>query len=155
MLCQKCGYENNDNVEFCRNCGTKLEMGGNTSYNQKTNTVMPPGSQSGSQKTTSAMLCYVFGWVTGIIFLLIEKDRFVRFHAVQSIFTFGGLTVIRIMLSFFISLVLWRLWFVVTLLNSALTIATVVAWVLLMIKAYQGQWYKLPYVGDLAEKYSN
>src|SRR5213078_1778870 len=67
----------------------------------------PSGAQSplgpssmGMQPNVAAGLSYVFGWVTGLIFFLVEKqNRFVRFHAMQSILFFGGLTVINIILN--------------------------------------------------------
>lgn len=90
-------------------------------------------------------LCYLLGWITGLIFLLSEeKNQFVRFHAVQSIITFGGITVVSIVLGFipYVDMILgWLL----SLLGLAL-------WVILMVKAYQGERYKLPWVGDFAEE---
>jgi hypothetical protein len=58
-------------------------------------------SSTGLDENIAGLLCYVAGWVTGIIFLVIEKDsKTVKFHAWQSIFTFGGLTIISIALGF-------------------------------------------------------
>ena len=94
---------------------------------------------TGLPKKTAAALSYVLGWVTGIIFLLIEKDPFVRFHAAQSVVVFGILTVIVIIpfLWFFIPIV-WIVGFVL--------------WLVLIYKAYQGEEFKLPWVGNLAKK---
>jgi uncharacterized membrane protein len=59
----------------------------------------PAGSgTSGISENVAGLLCYVLGWVTGLIFYFIDKRPFVRFHAAQSIVVFGGLTVIRIAL---------------------------------------------------------
>jgi len=57
------------------------------------------GTQSGLSENVAGLLCYVLGWVTGLIFYFIDKRPFVRFHAAQSIVVFGGLTIIRIVLS--------------------------------------------------------
>ncbi len=94
---------------------------------------------TGLPKKTAAALSYVLGWVTGIIFLLIEKDPFVRFHAAQSVVVFGILTVIVLIpfLWFFIPIV-WIVGFVL--------------WLVLIYKAYQGEEFKLPWVGNLAKK---
>lgn len=101
----------------------------------------------GLEQNVAGLLSYVLGWITGLIFFLLEKDnRFVRFHAMQSIIVFGGLTVI--------SLVIGVIPFLGWLISSLLSILALILWILLMIKAYQGVWYKLPWVGDLAEKYS-
>jgi uncharacterized membrane protein len=95
----------------------------------------------------AAFLCYLAGWITGLIFYLVEKDnRFVRFHAMQSIVTFGGLTVITTILGFIpvIGLILLPL----------VGIAWFVLWILLMVKAFQGEKIKLPFAGEIAEKNS-
>jgi uncharacterized membrane protein len=100
----------------------------------------------GIEQNLEGLLCYVIGWVTGIIFLLLEKDnKFVRFHAVQSIVVFGAFTVVVIIFRFipfgeFIIIILGILSFIL--------------WIVLMVKAYQGKMYKLPAAGNIAEKYS-
>lgn len=100
----------------------------------------------GLEQNVAGLLCYVLGWVTGLIFFLMEKEnQFVRFHAMQSIIVFGGLTVIGIVINV-IPLLGWVI-------SSLLSLLAFVLWILLMVKAYQNTWYKLPWVGDLAEKY--
>ena len=94
---------------------------------------------TGLPKKTAAALTYVLGWVTGIIFLIVEKDSFVRFHAAQSVVTFGILTII---------VVIPFLWFFVPI----VWIVGFVLWLVLLYKAYQGEEFKLPWVGDLAKK---
>ena len=101
----------------------------------------------GLEQNIAGLLSYVLGWITGLVFFLLEKEnKFVRFHAMQSIIVFGGLTVISIVIGV-IPLLGW-------LVSSLLSILALVLWILLMIKAYQNVWFKLPLVGDLAEKYS-
>jgi len=99
---------------------------------QKTTTNLPPN--------TAAALCYLFGWITGLIFLLTEKDPFVRFHAMQSIITFGLLTVITL-----VPFVGWILSPLVMIVGFAL-------WVILILKAYQGEEFELPVIGEFARK---
>ena len=90
-------------------------------------------------------VAYLLGFITGIVLLLVEKNsKFVRFHAMQSTIFFGGLFVLNIALGF-IPLLGWLVGFI-------LSIAAFVMWILLMWKAFQGEMYKLPYVGELAEK---
>lgn len=100
---------------------------------------------TGLSKNMAATLCYVFGWISGLIFLLIEKqDQEVRFHAVQSIIVFGALHLLSIILdASLIGIPLIPL----------IYLASLVLWILLIIKAYQGEQYKLPFAGDLAEKW--
>ena len=104
-------------------------------------------SSTGMQPNVAGLLCYLVGFVTGIVFIIIEKEnKFVRFHAMQSIFVFGGLFVLQIILSF-IPFIGWLF----GILNSILGL---ILWILLMIKAYNGEMYKLPFVGDMAEQKS-
>ncbi len=102
-------------------------------------------TSTGMEQNLEGLLCYVLGWITGIIFLLLEKEnKFVRFHAIQSIVVFGAYTVIAIILSF-IPVVGW-------IISSLLGILAFILWIVLMVKAYQGQMYKLPIAGDIAAK---
>jgi uncharacterized membrane protein len=100
----------------------------------------------------AGLLCYVLGWITGLIFFLIEeKDEFVRFHAVQSMIVFGAWTIIEIVVA--------SILYAIShsgggIFSSIWSVFGVVLWIVLMIKAYQGKRFKLPVSGDLAEKYS-
>ncbi|SET34081.1 Uncharacterized membrane protein [Salinibacillus kushneri] len=91
----------------------------------------------------AGLLCYLAGIITGIIFFVIEKDsRFVRFHALQSIFTFLGIFVISMILAF-IPIIGWML-------SLILYPLTLILWIILMINAYRGHYFKLPIIGDMA-----
>ena len=99
----------------------------------------------GINENLEALLCYALGWVTGLIFLLTEKDNaYVRFHALQSLVAFGVLH-----LASFVVLILPLLGI---LLSFVVGVASFVLWVVMMIKAYKGERYKLPIVGDFVEK---
>jgi len=101
----------------------------------------------GLQENVAGLLCYVLGWITGLVFLLIEKDnKFVRFHAMQSIIVFGALTVCSVVLG-------WIPVFGIVI-SGLLSVLALVLWIVLMVKAYQGTRYKLPVAGDLAEQWS-
>jgi uncharacterized membrane protein len=121
---------------------------------------MPPpaartGSTAGISENVAAALSYVLGWFTGIVFLLLDKRPYVKFHAAQSIVVFGGLHLIRMVVGT-IGGIGWLsggwhfvgpgffVFHIINLLSFAL-------WILLMIKAYQGQRFKIPIAGDLAE----
>ncbi|MFC1943888.1 DUF4870 domain-containing protein [Chloroflexota bacterium] len=111
-------------------------------------------TSTGLTENVTGLLCYVLFWISGLIFLIIEPDnKFVRFHAVQSILTFGGIALISIALSILglipVIGVVFDIarWLIATL--------TFVLWIVLMVKAYQGIRYKLPWVGDIAENQSN
>jgi len=88
---------------------------------------------------------YLLGFITGIIFLLVEKEsKFVRFHAMQSTILFGGLFVVNMALGF-IPILGW-------LVGLILSIGAFVLWIICMWKAFQGEMYKVPKIGDIAEK---
>ena len=104
-------------------------------------------TSTGIQANVAALLSYLLGFITGIIFYLIEKEnKFVRFHAMQSIITFGALFVAGVVVGFLPVMGLALL--------PVLWVLEVVLWVILMIKAYQGELFKLPVIGDMAEKNS-
>jgi uncharacterized membrane protein len=108
----------------------------------------------GMQPNIEAGLSYVLGWVTGLIFFLVEKqNRFVRFHAMQSILFFGGLTVIQILLNIVGNFPF--LGFFAFLVGIAIDIIGVVGYIVLLINGFQGKYFKLPIVGDYAERYAN
>lgn len=88
---------------------------------------------------------YLLGFITGIIFLLVEKQsKFVRFHAMQSTILYGGIFIINIALGF-IPILGW-------LLGLLLSFVAFILWIMCMWKAFQGEMYKVPYVGELAEQ---
>lgn len=88
---------------------------------------------------------YLLGFITGLIFLLLEKEsKFVRFHAMQSTLLFGGVFVINWVLGF-IPILGW-------LVLVALSLASFILWIVCMWKAFQGEMYHVPFVGDLADK---
>ena len=101
----------------------------------------------GLDENVEALLAYVLGFVTGIIFYLLEKkNEYVRFHTMQSIATFAGI--------FVISTVLNIVPILGPILGMLLNLGGIILWIILMIKAYQGERIKLPIVGDIAEKYA-
>jgi len=101
-------------------------------------------TSTGINQNVAGLLCYLGWWITGLIFFLIEKEnRFVRFHAMQSIITFGALSALSMVLSF-----IPFFW----ILLPVIGILQLILWVVLMVKAYQGQMFKLPVVGEIAEK---
>ena len=99
----------------------------------------------GLKENIEALLCYALGWVSGAVLLILEKEnKNVRFHAWQSLITFlaiFGFSVILSMIPVFGAIVLLFLGPV-----------TLVLWIVLMVKAYQGEKFKLPIVGDMADK---
>jgi uncharacterized membrane protein len=96
----------------------------------------------------AALLCYVGGWISGIVFLVLEqKNRFVRFHALQSIIVFGIITLV--------ATVFGNLPVVGRFFGTIIGITAFILWIILMVKALSGEYFKLPLSGDLAERLTN
>jgi len=131
----------------------------------------PPGqigkSSTGLDENIAALLAYVFGWVSGLVFFLMEKDsKLVRFHAMQSI--------LFCVLFAVLGIALWVVTFLFLLVGAMLpdimgsllallgtfiwlvfSVALLIAWILCLVRAYQGQFFKLPAIGNMAEKIVN
>ena len=117
-----------------------------------------PGVQTGLAENVAGLLCYVLGWITGLIFILIDKRPFVRFHAAQSIVVFGGLHIINMIIGIGFGggwMMMggrgWGAFGIGWMLYGLVGILTFVLWIVLMIKAYQGQRFRVPVAADLAE----
>ncbi len=109
----------------------------------------------GLPENVEAALTYILGIVTGIIFLILEKEsEFVRFHAMQSVVAFGSLIVLKIALGIFLvplALLIPPVIFLIALFRSLIGLVALLIWILCMYKAYMGELYKLPIVGEIAE----
>jgi len=104
-------------------------------------------TSSGMQANIAGVLCYLAGFITGIIFYVSEKEnKFVRFHAFQSIAVFGAFFVLSVLISFFP--------FLGWLFGRLLLILSLILWLLLMYMAYRGVCFKLPIAGKIAERNS-
>lgn len=138
-VCAKCGTKNAEGTKFCQNCGAMLD----------TQAAKAAGSTTSLEPKTAGLLCYLAWWITGLIFILIEKEnKFVRFHAMQSIVTGVAITVLWVVVQVLAS-IFWPFY----ILGVPIWIVSVILWILLMVKAYQGSMFKLPIAGDFAEKH--
>jgi len=144
-FCSACGASIPDGTTVCAACSRSAAPAGGTAQ----------AAGGGLTDNVAGMLAYVT-IVPAIIFLVMEpynKKKFVRFHAFQSIFFAVAWTVLWIALSFvgmipvlgWLTLLIWPL----------LGLGGLVLWIILLLKANQGQMFKLPVIGDLAEKQAN
>jgi uncharacterized membrane protein len=158
MFCSKCGAENPDGAKFCSKCGAELGTPAKPSE-----AVAKPEAESstGMSANVAGLLCYVAHWITGIVFVVLEKkSKFVKFHAWQSIMTFGVLFVAWLVLSpllgtiavltFSPGLIIFA-----GVMNVILWVLMVGLWIALMLLAYQGKMWKVPLAGNWAEKQAN
>ncbi len=151
---QQGGYQQGGNQQYGQPPYGQAQQGGYQQYGQTP--YGQPGAQNayGSNLGPTSMnmdpklagaLSYIT-WIGGLVFFLAEKqNRFVRFHAIQSLILWLGFTVLNIVLSII------RLGFLGGLLWLVVLIGAIVAGV----NAYQGKLYKLPLIGDYAERYAN
>jgi len=146
-------------MAFCTSCGAQIPAGA-TACPTCSQSTAPPASSAqpavgGLTDNVAGMLAY-FTIIPAIIFLVIDpynRSRFIRFHAFQCIFFAVGWTALWIALNivvhvpFFgwLTIFLWPL----------VGLAGLIIWIVLVLKAYQGQMFKLPIVGDIAEKQAN
>jgi len=145
-------------MAFCKACGTELggaafcpKCGASQTASAVPMASAPAASSEGLAENVAGLLCYVLGWVTGIIFILIDKRPFVRFHAAQSIVVFGSLTLLRIGFGIVMGIggvVGFGLW---ALVSMVLGLLTVILWIFLMIKAYQHELFRVPIAAPIAD----
>ncbi len=151
-FCAKCGASLADGASFCAACGRPAGAG-----------AAAPGPSAaettGMSSNVAGALAYILGLITGIIFLVIDpykNDRFVRFHAFQSIFFNVAWIAILIVFSIlgsilsfatagFGGLIMLPLW-------GLLSLVFLAFWIFLMYKAYNNEQYRAPFIGDLAAK---
>ncbi len=127
---------------------TKTETG----TEEKTESKEPKKSSTGLEPNVAALLAYLFGWVSGLVFFLIEKEnKFVRFAAMQSIL----LSVSMFVIYFVISIVASATFGLGALLLPIVWIGFLIVWIMLMVKAYQNEEWELPLIGKLARDVVN
>ena len=142
MFCSHCGAENPEGAKFCSKCGNRLGAAATPTDDAAKSEAE---SSTGLSANVAGLLCYVLGWITGIVFLVLEKkSTFVKFHAYQSIMTFGVLTVAQLVLGW-IPFIGWVL-------NILIGILMLILWIILVIQAGTGKMWKVPWAGDWAEK---
>ena len=152
-FCSSCGAQIPDGSAICAACAARAQAAPPVAAGTSAST-------GGMADNVAGMLAYIT-IIPAIIFLVMEpynKKRFVRFHAWQNIFFHGAwivawiaLMILSAVLAFIPilgHLVAFLLWMV-------LAIGGVVIWIILLIKANGGQMYKLPFIGDMAEKQAN
>ncbi len=155
-FCPNCGTQADGS--FCPNCGTALG-GAHASAGASAGPVPPGGPAAiqapGLTENVASALCYLFGLVTGIIFLVVapyNQNKTIRFHAFQSIFGHVALIVLWILVS-----IVFGLFAAVThgagfALFPVFGLAMLCLWLYMMYSAYNNKKVKLPVIGDLAEK---
>lgn len=169
MLCSACANENPEGSRFCAQCGAAFGLtasdGELSEYEEMRRTLGLTGSQArpeagpmpetgtGMSPRWAGALCYVLGWITGLIFSGYKRESaFVQFHAWQSVMVFGVLDVVTLT-----SLIMWIAG--VDLLGAVffvlLFLVRPVLWIILIIQAATGRMWKVPGAGKWAERRAN
>jgi len=143
-FCKSCGQEIGT-ASFCPKCGASQAA-------VATPVAAAASPTEGLQENVAGLLCYILGWVTGLIFLLIDKRPFVKFHAAQSIAMSIGVIVLYIALAIFMGVLhVMHIFFLGLIIYPILWLALFLLWIFVMYKAYQHDKYKLPIIGNLVE----
>jgi len=142
--------------DTCPNCGAKAGAAARTS----SFTGAVPSSDSatfGLDENVASAACYALWWLTGIIFLLVEKDnKTVRFHAMQSILTFLPLNILAWIIGSVVSMMSFGyygavgMWGIVGIIGTIIFIIELILWLVLMYKAYMGEKFMVPIAGPIA-----
>ena len=155
MFCYKCGAENPDKAKFCSKCGA--DLGGAVAPAEGA-AKSEAESSTGMSANVAGLLCYVLTWITGIVFVILEKkSTFVKFHAWQSIMVFGVLTIAQIVVSGILTAIgvatlSFGLIYFAGILGTIIWIVMLILWIILMIMAGTGKMWKVPWAGNWAEK---
>src|SRR5215510_8226096 len=173
-FCTQCGSQVDETAKFCKKCGAQLAPTQSQGYsaptvNEQTSNYQAqsgfgsaqppyqqpyqapyhaPASQADLKPNVAGMLCYPLSFITGVLFLVLtpyNRDRFVRFHAWQSIFFFVALVVLSVLFRAFP-------WPIENMLLSALNLAALAGTGWLMYKAYHNEQFKFPLIGEWADK---
>jgi uncharacterized membrane protein len=149
-FCKACGQDIGD-AAFCPKCGAAQ---GTTPTPSPVSGIAAESPTAGIDENVAGLLCYLFGWVSGLIFLLLDKRPSVKFHGAQSIAF--NIVVIPVWFVVWIVVLILAHIPVIGLLSGILVplfgIAVFGTWIFLMYRAYSNEKFKLPIIGDMVEK---
>jgi uncharacterized membrane protein len=150
MRCANCGVEMIAGAAFCPSCGRPVQTvaGGSSAAAASVSSPRLRANVAGA-------LCYLAGFATGILFLVLEpyrRDRFIRFHAWQSIFLSIAWLALHVTLHVALSTLPWTLWRLTETISSLVPLALFPVVLLTMFKAYGNEQFKLLVIGDLAQR---
>src|SRR4051812_2370443 len=148
-FCPNCGTEASG--AYCPNCGTAMGSAAGSASSYSSSAGPTVGRAGGLSENAASALCYLLGFITGIIFLVLapyNQNRTIKFHAWQSIFlnlAFLVLTIVLPVIGHFVGIALL----------SLIDLAGFVLWIYLLYSVYNGKQVRLPLLGDWAAKQAN
>ena len=160
-FCKACGQDTG-NASFCPKCGAPQ---GAAPAGAPAPAVAAPAVASGTEgmeENVAGLLCYLVGWVTGLIFLLIDKRHFVKFHGAQSIalsisffVVWVAFWIVTMILGMITAMLHFPIGFLMAFLFPVVILAFFVMFIFCMYKAYNHEMFKLPIIGNMVEKMVN
>jgi len=150
-FCKACGQDIGG-AAFCPKCGASQGAAAPAAASGESPT-------AGMEENVAGLLCYLFGWISGLIFLLIDKRPFVRFHGAQAIalnITFFvvwiGFWIVTVVLGLITTMLHFPVGFLMVFLFPVIVIGFIAIAIFCMYKAYQREKFKLPIIGNIVEK---
>lgn len=167
--CAKCGAAIAEDSAFCGACGARCGVGHSNSGGSAASNAVSSGTSMGTATATAsapgltmnmaAALSYALGAITGVLFLALEpykNNRFVRFHAIQSIIFSVACVAVAIVWSIIVGILVSIAGFWVLTVDLPLHwlfgLGIFVLWLFLMFQAYSEREYRIPWIGDIAAK---
>jgi uncharacterized membrane protein len=151
-FCKACGQDIGE-AAFCPKCGAGQGAAAPAAAGSN------DSPTAGMDENVAGLLCYLFGWISGLIFLLIDKRSFVRFHGAQAIalniafvVVWIGFWIVTMVLGFITAMMHFPIGFLMVFLLPVIAIGFVAIAILCMVKAYQHEKFKVPIIGNIVEK---
>jgi len=151
-FCKACGQDVGE-ATFCPKCGAPQGAASSGAQGAAVAAPAAASATAGMDENVAGLLAYLIGWVTGLIFLLIDKRPFVKFHAAQSIaFNISIIPIwIALWIVEFILAHIPIIGFLGLIMFPIFGLAIFAVWIFLMYKAYNHEMFKLPIIGNLVE----
>jgi uncharacterized membrane protein len=150
-FCKACGQDIGE-AAFCPKCGAGQGAAAPAAGSSDSPT-------AGMDENVAGLLCYLFGWISGLIFLLIDKRAFVRFHGAQAIalniafvVVWIGFWIVTMVFGFITAMMHFPIGFLMVFLLPVIAIGFIAIAILCMVKAYQHEKFKVPIIGNIVEK---
>ena len=145
-FCKACGQDIGTAV-FCPKCGASQGAAA-----PPASAVPAASATEGLEENVAGLLCYILGWITGLVFLLIDKRPFVRFHAAQSILLSIAVVVVYFAVAVMFGLLhFMHLGFLALAAYPLVGFLIIAVWIFMMYKAYQHEKFALPIIGNIAQ----
>ncbi|MHB8500302.1 MAG: DUF4870 domain-containing protein [Candidatus Acidiferrales bacterium] len=157
-FCKACGQDTGES-SFCPKCGASQGVASGGGQGAAVAVPAAASATSGMEENVAGLLCYIFGWISGLIFLLIDKRPFVKFHGAQSIalniaffVVWVAFWIVTMILGMITAILHFPIGFLMAFLFPVVILAFFVVFIFCMYKAYNHEKFKLPIIGNIVEK---